>query len=168
METQNAKNEIPIKIKPKSQTPGLAKAKSRSKSNPKPRQRAENESLSTEERAQLKESTEQGRQCQSNIDKEWNDARRLNADRIDSFPEVPSQQQILDSIADYRRRVSTPHLAQSCCGICAEQWNAALIQTFVTGDTFLRKKTLKLLRILLKAVHSPSTLTEGTTSLLFD
>jgi len=153
------------KSNPKARHRTSQKAKSRP--NPKPRHRAGNESLSAEDSAQLKESTEQGRQCQSNIDKDWNDARRLNADRIDSFPELPSQQQILDSIADYRRRVSTPHLAQSCCGICAEQWNAALIQTFVPGDTFLCKKTLKLLRILLKAVHSPSTLAKGTIPLLF-
>jgi len=124
--------------------------------------------LSTEDSAQLRESTEQGRQCQSNIDKDWNDARRLNADRIDSFPEVPSQQRILDSVADYRQRMSTPHLAQSCCGICAEQCNDALIQTFVPGDTFLDQQMLKLLHVLLKAVHSPSTLPKGTISLLLD
>ena len=100
-------------------------------------------------------------QHQKSIDQDWETSRCNDQKRIGMFPELPSQQRVRDSLADFRTRISTPHLSQLCCGACGELWNANLIRKFTVGDSFLCEKNMSTIKTLLKAAHSPSTFTEG-------
>jgi len=100
-------------------------------------------------------------ELQTSIDDNWKTKRAENKEHVEMFPELPSQQRVKDSIADFRLRMSTPHLSQLCCGVCGELWNVALIRSFTIGDSFLSDKNFATLRVLLKAVHAPATFADG-------
>jgi len=104
---------------------------------------------------------EEVEQHQRSINNDWEEARKRDQAHEARFPELPSRQRINDSIADFRKRMSTPHLTQVCCGVCGEQWNGALIRKFNVADSFLGENTMRTMKVLLKAVHCPPTFKEG-------
>jgi len=104
---------------------------------------------------------------QSSINADWDASQLQEQDKREAFPELPSQQRVQASLADFRMRVSTPHLSQACCAVCGEQWNASLIRTFSPGDSFLCNGTMKLMQILLTSTHAPPPFVDGITRVLF-